>query len=83
MAKTEEPTKSRVIAEWVGDATHPVMQGSARELSKKDVKESLVMELTRDLRWGPESRHRADVSDESSEFIQWLKDEPEFKVTET
>ena len=83
MAQKEEPAQKRIIAEWVGTKALPAMQGSARELSIKDVKTSLVMEITRDLRWGPESRHRADVSDESVEFINWLKDEDEFVVTET
>lgn len=73
----------RVIAEWVGDDHNPRMKGfSARVITKKQAKESLLMELTRDLRWGKETAYRADVTDESEPFKDWLREAKEFKVTE-
>lgn len=79
---TEAPT-TKVIAEWIGDDRNPRMgKHSAREITKKQAKEGLLMELTRDLRWGPETAFRADVTAEGEPFQNWLRDAKEFKVTE-
>lgn len=73
----------KIIAEWVGTARLPAMKGTARALTQKEVEQSLVMDITRDLRWGSETSFRANVTDEPTEFIDWLKANDEFKVTET
>lgn len=80
---TPEPTGPRTIAEWVGSEGSPRVDGAtAREISKKDAKTGLVMNLTRDLRWAHETAYRADVTDEPDSFKEWLGTQPEFKVTE-
>lgn len=85
MAKTESDTPKgpKTIAEWVGDNTAPRIDGrTARVLTKKEAENGLIMDLTRDLRWGPETAYRADVTGEPEAFHEWLKKQPEFKVTE-
>lgn len=80
--EADAPT-TKVIAEWVGSESSPRMdRGTARELTKKQVKDGLVMDITKDLRWGPESNFRVDVTDEPEPFKEWLKGQKEFKVTE-
>lgn len=79
---TDAPT-TKVIAEWIGDDKNPRMKGfSARVITKKQAQESLLMELTRDLRWGKETAYRADVTEEGEPFKNWLREAKEFKVTE-
>jgi len=79
----DEPTGSRVIAEWIGDAASPRIKGStSRELTKAQVKDGLLMTLTRDLTWTHATAYRADVTDESDAFKDWLHEQKEFKVTE-
>lgn len=74
---------TKLIAEWVGNDRTPRIQGqSARELSKKDVSEGLVMDITKNLRWGPETSYRVDVSEQPEPFQNWLREQSEFKVTE-
>lgn len=78
---------TKVIAEWVGNERHPRFQGhlnshTARELTKKQVKDGLVMDITKDIRWGPETNYRVDVTDQPSQFQDWLREQKEFKVTE-
>lgn len=79
----EETAGPRVIAEWIGDDRNPRMKGfSSRTITKKQAKDGLLMDLTRDLRWGKETAYRADVTAEGEPFKEWLKEQKEFKVTE-
>ena len=79
MAKTDK----KIVAEWVGDLQSPRIDGrTSRSLSIKEAADGLIMDLTRDLRWGPETAYRADVSAEPEAFHEWLRKQPEFKVTE-
>lgn len=81
--ETEAPATTKVIAEWVGSEASPRVEGrTARSLSKKDVQDSLVMEITKNLHWGPDTNYRVDVTDESEQFREWLGKQQEFKVTE-
>ena len=88
MAKTNtsdvaESNGPRVIAEWVGsNAALRLDRFTARTISQKEAKNGLLMDLTRDLRWGHETAYRADVTDEPEAFKEWLKGQSEFKVTE-
>ena len=83
VAESNEPTGPKVIAEWVGSPASPRIDGrTVRTISKKEAKDGLIMDLTRDLRWGHETAYRADVSDESDAFREWLGKQPEFKITE-
>jgi hypothetical protein len=73
----------KIIAEWIGSNTSPRIKGrTERKISIKEAKDGLLMDLTRDLRWGPETAYRADVSAEPEAFQNWLREEAEFKVTE-
>lgn len=76
-----EAEKPLIVATWVGLPGMPAIPGTERVLTKKQVRESLVMETTRDLVWSHATNHRADVSAESTEFLDWLDAQPEFKVT--
>lgn len=93
MAKTNSNTadsvaegndsEKKIIAEWVGSNTSPRIKGrTERKISVKDAKDGLLMDLTRDLRWGPETAYRADVTAEPESFKNWLEEQAEFKVTE-
>lgn len=87
MAKTntnsDESTGPKVIAEWVGSDTSPrVKTRTARVITVKDAKNVLIMDITRDYRWGHETAYRADVSAEPEPFQNWLREQSEFKVTE-
>jgi hypothetical protein len=82
-----EPTTTKVIAEWVGSESSPRLQGrlqsgTARELTRKQVKDGLVMDITKDLRWDHTTNFRVDVTDQPQPFIEWLDKQSEFKVTE-
>jgi hypothetical protein len=78
-----EATGTKLIAEWVGSDNSPRVEGhSARKLSRKDVKDGLVMDITKDLNWGPETNYRVDVTDQPEPFLNWLREQKEFKVTE-
>lgn len=84
--QAEQPT-TKVIAEWVGSESSPRMSGrlqsgTARELTRKQVKEHLVMDITKDLLWSSATNFRVDVTDQPSQFQDWLRDQKEFKVTE-
>ena len=83
VADSNEAATTKVIAEWVGNDASPRIEGrTARSLSRKDVKDSLVMDITKDLHWGPETNYRVDVSEQPEPFREWLGKQPEFKVTE-
>lgn len=83
MAKATDSTGVRTIAEWVGDETTPRIDGiTARELTQKDMMDGVLMETTRDLRWGPETSYRADISAENQSFKDWLAKDASFKITE-
>jgi len=80
---TEEASGPMQVAEWVGSEKSPRVDGrSVRRMTKADVKKSLVMELTRDLEWGPATAYRVDISNESESFKEWIGKQKEFKVTE-
>jgi len=83
VADSNEAASTKTIAEWVGNETSPRVDGrTARSLSRKDVKDSLVMDITKDLHWGHETNYRVDVSDQPEQFREWLGNQQEFKVTE-
>ena len=84
MAKTEsDAPKTKIIAEWIGDLQSPRIEGrTARSISKKEAEDGLIIDLTRELRWGPETAYRADVTAEPESFHEWLRKQPAFKVTE-
>jgi hypothetical protein len=83
VADSNDSGGSKLIAEWVGSDRSPRIKGqSARELSKKDVKDGLVMDITKNLRWGPETNYRVDVTEQPEPFQNWLREQAEFKVTE-
>jgi hypothetical protein len=78
-----EVTGPRVIAEWVGSDKSPrIDKRSARVISKKDMKDNVLMEIKSDYAWGPATAYRQDVTEESEAFQEWLKASKEFKVTE-
>lgn len=82
-AVQDEPTGPKFIAEWTGSDLNPRIDGrTARTISKKEAKDGLIMDLTRDLRWGPETAYRADVTAEVPAFREWLVNSKEFKITE-
>lgn len=79
----QEGAEKRIICEWIGDDANPRVKGrTARELTRKQVGDNLLMKASRDLYWGHETAYRADVSEENETFLNWLKEQPEFKVTE-
>lgn len=79
----EDTPTTKVIAEWIGSERSPRLHGrTARSISRKQAKEGLIMDLTRDLRWGPETAYRADITDEVPAFREWLENSKEFKITE-
>lgn len=78
-----EVTGPRVIAEWIGSPRSPrIDKRSARVITKKDMKDNVLMEVTQDFAWGPATQYRQDVTDETEAFHEWLKATKEFKVTE-
>ena len=80
-AKSNDSSK-RYIAEWKGTDASPRIDGAtAREISRKEAKDGLLMETTRDIRWDHEHAYRADVTDEPEAFREWLGKNG-FKVTE-
>jgi hypothetical protein len=82
-ADQAEKGRPTLVAEWTGTPESPRVDGvSIREVSKKDVKDHLVMTIPRDMRWGPETNYRMDVSDFPDNFIDWMKKEGEWKVSE-
>lgn len=78
-----ETTGTKVIAEWLGSDGAPRVHGrSARTITRKQAKDGLLMDLTRDLRWGHETAYRADITDEPASFQEWIGKQKEFKITE-
>lgn len=81
--ETTEPTSPRVIAEWIGSESSPrVDRRTAREITKKQAKDNLLMTVTRDLKWTHATAYRADITDEPDSFKEWIGGQAEFKVTE-
>lgn len=79
----QDATTTKVIAEWVGHDNSPRLNRfTAREITKKQAKEGLVMDITKDLRWSHDTNYRVDVSDQPEPFQEWLRGQKEFKVTE-
>jgi hypothetical protein len=83
-AEVSESTGPRVIAEWVGSEKHKRVDGStARMITKKDMQDTVLMEITEDLAWGPATHYRQDITDESEEFQEWLAKDKSFKIHKT
>lgn len=73
----------RIIAEWIGDEQTTRVDGvTARGLSKAEMKEQVLMDITEDLVWGPRTFYRQDITGESQAFKDWLAKDPSFKITE-
>lgn len=81
--EADAPVTTKTIAEWTGSETSPRLDGpTARSISRKEAKDGLIMDLTKDLRWGNETAYRQDITDEPESFKEWLRKSGEFKVTE-
>lgn len=55
--------------------------GVRREISKKDAKSALSVDLEEDLVWERSNNHRVDVSNVPSAFLEMLKKDKDFKIS--
>lgn len=53
-----------------------------RVISKKDVKTALDLEIDKDVVWEKENRHRVNVTNAPEAFVEMLRNDPDFQVTE-
>lgn len=84
VSEAEEPTGPRVIAEWIGSEKYKRVDGAtARVITKKDMKDTVLMDITEDLVWGPATHYRQDITGESNEFKEWLEKDKSFKIRTT
>jgi hypothetical protein len=70
---------TRLIATYLPGGGHP---GFVREITKKQARDGLVVEIDEDLEWNAANNHRVDVTGLPDEFIDYLKKDPAFRVRE-
>jgi hypothetical protein len=72
------PAKEKKVATYLPGKGIP---GVTREISKKDAKSTLEVDLDEDLKWSRENNHRVDVTNIPEPLFKLLADDPDFKIS--
>lgn len=75
---TAQTTSGKKIATWTGS----VGPNHRREITKKQAKTSLSVDLGDDLVWEAKNNFRVDVTNQPKAFVEYLAGRKDFKVSD-
>ena len=75
----ESTAQTRLVATYLPGGGHP---GFIREITKRQAKDGLVVDIDEDLEWNAANNHRVDVTGLPEVFLDYLEKDPAFKVAE-